>query len=128
MYRTVTLKTLIVTIGLMSLCLLVMPVILLSWPDNLSQPIALAAESDAGSSETAEAGARSEQKIEKAGFFYRGSHHAHAFHSPYWWLKCAYGLDNTEAAPVRKYHDFLCSLIEHNPPWARTAERVFSSV
>ena len=53
------------------------------------------------------------------GCFLRGSHHAHAFHSPYWWLKCAYGIDNTEAAPVKRYHDFLCHLIEHNPRWAR---------
>ena len=42
-----------------------------------------------------------EQKLERAGLFLRGSHHAHAFHSPYWWLKCAYGLDNTDAAPVQ---------------------------
>ena len=48
-----------------------------------------------------------EQKLERAGLFLRGSHHAHALHSPYWWLKCAYGLENTEAAPVKRYHDFL---------------------
>src|SRR5687767_11884507 len=69
-----------------------------------------------------------EQKLERAGCFLRGSHHAHAFHSPYWWLKCAYGLDNIEVAPVRRYHDFLCYLIEHNPAWARTAERVLNPV
>jgi SAM-dependent methyltransferase len=63
-----------------------------------------------------------ETKIERAGFFYRGSHRAHAFHSPYWWLKCAFGLDNTEAAPVKKYHDFLCMLIEKNPKWAQVSE------
>ena len=59
-----------------------------------------------------------ESKVERAGCFLRGSHHAHAFHSPYWWLKCAYGLDNPDAAPVKRYHDFLCHLIEHNPRWA----------
>src|SRR6476469_9211547 len=64
-----------------------------------------------------------EQKLERAGCFLRGSHHAHAFHSPYWWLKCAYGLDNPDAAPVKRYHDFLCHLIEHNPRWARVTER-----
>jgi len=69
-----------------------------------------------------------ESKLERAGFLLRGSHHAHAFHSPYWWLKCAYGLDNTEAAPVRRYHDFLCMLIERNPAWARTAERALNPV
>ena len=56
-----------------------------------------------------------EQKLERAGFFLRGSHHAHAFHSPYWWLKCAYGLDNTDAAPVKRYHDFLCTLHRAQP-------------
>ncbi len=30
--------------------------------------------------------------------------------------------------PVRKYHDFLCYLIEHNPAWARTAERALNPV
>ena len=69
-----------------------------------------------------------EQKIEKAGFFYRGSHHAHAFHSPYWWLKCAYGLENTDAKPVKKYHDFLCMLIEKQPSWAEPAERALNPV
>jgi SAM-dependent methyltransferase len=69
-----------------------------------------------------------EQKVERAGFFLRGSHHAHAFHSPYWWLKCAYGLDNTEAVPVKRYHDFLCMLIERNPRWARLAERALNPV
>ena len=39
-----------------------------------------------------------EEKMERAGFFLRGSHHAHAFHSPYWWLKCAYGLEIAEPA------------------------------
>jgi SAM-dependent methyltransferase len=69
-----------------------------------------------------------ETKLERAGLFLRGSHHAHAFHSPYWWLKCAYGVDNTDAAPVTRYHEFLCYLIEHNPRWATQAERVLNPV
>ena len=69
-----------------------------------------------------------ELKIERAGCLLRGSHHAHAFHSPYWWLKCAYGLDNPDAAPVKRYHDFLCHLIEHNPRWAAVTERALNPV
>jgi hypothetical protein len=69
-----------------------------------------------------------ESKMERAGFYLRGSHHAHAFHSPYWWLKCAYGLDNPDAAPVKRYHDFLCHLIEHNPRWAAVTERALNPV
>ncbi|MFM8237204.1 MAG: class I SAM-dependent methyltransferase [Actinomycetota bacterium] len=69
-----------------------------------------------------------EARVERAGFWLRGSHHAHALHSPYWWLKCAYGLDNPDAGPVRRYHDFLCACIERNPAWAATAERVLNPV
>jgi SAM-dependent methyltransferase len=68
-----------------------------------------------------------EQKLERAGTFLRGSHHAHALHSPYWWLKCAYGVDH-DVAPVRKYHDFLCWAIEHNPAWLATLERRLNPV
>src|SRR5204863_2760863 len=35
-----------------------------------------------------------EAKLESAGLWLRGSHPAHALHSPYWWLKCAVGVDN----------------------------------
>ena len=69
-----------------------------------------------------------EYKLERAGLFLRGSHHAHAFHSPYWWLKCVYGLDNPDAAPVKRYHQFLCDLIEHNPRWAQHTERALNPV
>jgi SAM-dependent methyltransferase len=69
-----------------------------------------------------------EHEIERAGFLLRGSHHAHAFHSPYWWLKCAYGLDHADAGPVRRYHDFLCRLIEQRPRWAEVTERVLNPV
>lgn len=54
-----------------------------------------------------------ERKVERAGCYLRGSHHAHAYHSPYWWLKNVYGLDNPQAKPVRAYHDFLVHCIEH---------------
>ena len=34
-------------------------------------------------------------KLRSAGFDVRGSHHAHALHSPYWWLKCAVAQQKT---------------------------------
>ena len=36
-----------------------------------------------------------------------GSHHAHALHSPYWWLKCVVGVRNDDAPLARVYHRFL---------------------
>jgi SAM-dependent methyltransferase len=69
-----------------------------------------------------------EAKLERAGTFLRGSHHAHALHTPYWWLKCWYGVGNDDAPPVRAYHDFLCRLIEHDTPWAARLERALDPV
>jgi SAM-dependent methyltransferase len=69
-----------------------------------------------------------EAKLERAGLYLRGSHHAHAYHSPYWWLKNVYGLDNPDAAPVRKYHDFLVWCIEHHDGAVAKAERWLNPV
>ncbi|MBV9042915.1 MAG: class I SAM-dependent methyltransferase, partial [Acidimicrobiia bacterium] len=33
-------------------------------------------------------------RMRAAGLEATGSHHAHALHSPYWWIKCAVGVDN----------------------------------
>ena len=46
-------------------------------------------------------------RLREAGLDVTGSHHAHALHSPYWWIKCAVGVDNDEAFPARLYHRFL---------------------
>ena len=35
-------------------------------------------------------------KLRAAGLDVAGSHHAHALHSPYWWLKCAVGVDDDD--------------------------------
>src|SRR3954451_21740111 len=43
----------------------------------------------------------------RAGLDGTGSHHAHALHSPYWWIKCAVGVDNDRALPARVNHRFL---------------------
>jgi len=69
-----------------------------------------------------------EQKLEAAGLWLRGSHHAHALHSPYWWLKCTFGLDNPGAWPVRKYHDFLTYQIVQQPKWLGTLDRALNPV
>lgn len=69
-----------------------------------------------------------ELKLERAGLIMKGSHHAHALHSPYWWLKCAYGIDNTEAFPVRKYHELLTYQIVKQPKWLDRLDRTLNPV
>jgi hypothetical protein len=53
-----------------------------------------------------------------------GTHHAHALHSPYWWLKCLFGTDNERATLPRLYHRMLVYDIMRRPWWTRTAERL----
>jgi SAM-dependent methyltransferase len=51
------------------------------------------------------------------------THHAHALHAPYWWLKCAVGVDR-DTAPVRAYHRLLVWDLVKRPWPTRTAERL----
>jgi SAM-dependent methyltransferase len=53
-------------------------------------------------------------------------HHAHALHSPYWWLRCAVGLRRPIETNrlVEAYHRFLCWEIEKQPPALKLAGRV----
>ena len=57
-----------------------------------------------------------------------GSHHAHALHSPYWWMRCLFGIENEAAVLPRLYHRLLVYDIMHRPWWTRTAERLLNPV
>jgi len=67
-------------------------------------------------------------KLRSAGFEVRGSHHAHALHSPYWWLKCAVGPTKNDHPLVEKYRKFLEWDIIEGPTSTRVAEKVLSPV
>lgn len=67
-------------------------------------------------------------KLRSAGLEVRGSHHAHALHSPYWWLKCAVGPTKNDHPLVAKYRKFLEWDIIEGPTSTRIAEKVLSPV
>jgi SAM-dependent methyltransferase len=67
-------------------------------------------------------------KLRAAGLRLAGSHHAHALHSPYWWLKCAVGVHDEDHPLVRRYRRFLEWDIVARPRVTRIAERVLSPV
>jgi SAM-dependent methyltransferase len=67
-------------------------------------------------------------RLYAAGFEVTGHHYAHALHSPYWWLKCAVGVRNDDALPVRLYHSFLVWDIMRRPPVVRALERALDPV
>jgi SAM-dependent methyltransferase len=62
-------------------------------------------------------------RLAAAGLVPGGSHHAHALHAPYWWLKCAVGPEK-ETRLVRAYHRFLVWDLTERPWLTRTAERL----
>ena len=70
-----------------------------------------------------------EARLEAAGLWLRGSHHAHALHSPYWWIKCAAGIDRVDRPWLeRRYHDLLVWQITDQPRWLGTLDRVLNPV
>ena len=65
-------------------------------------------------------------KLRSAGLEVTDSHHAHALHSPYWWLKCAVGPRNDDHSLVKKYREFLEWDIMNQPRSMQVAERALS--
>ena len=67
-------------------------------------------------------------KLRSAGFEVTGQHHAHALHSPYWWLRCAVGPKNETHRAVAAYRRLLEWDIIKRPRSMQVAERVLSPV
>ena len=63
-------------------------------------------------------------RLEAAGLEAYDRHHAHGLHAPYWWLKCAVGVENAEHPLVKRYHDLLVLEMTTNPLPVQLAERV----
>jgi SAM-dependent methyltransferase len=63
-------------------------------------------------------------KLTAAGLEYDGRAHVHGLHSPYWWLKCAVGVDDDQHPLVKAYHRLLVWDIMKRPLLTRLADRV----
>jgi SAM-dependent methyltransferase len=66
------------------------------------------------------------RRLTRTGLVPVGSHHAHALHSPYWWLRCLVGTDNETHPLVAVYHRLLVWDIVKGPKVTRWAERVLN--
>ncbi|BBY89518.1 MULTISPECIES: class I SAM-dependent methyltransferase [Mycolicibacterium] len=65
-------------------------------------------------------------KVEARGMRFIHTHHAHALHSPYWWIKCAVGVEKTQHPAVSAYHRLLVWDMMSAPALTRTAEAVLN--
>ncbi len=66
--------------------------------------------------------------VEAHGLTTTHRHHAHALHSPYWWIKCAVGVDRDQHPLVRAYHRLLVWDMMKAPAATRLAERALDPV
>jgi SAM-dependent methyltransferase len=55
-------------------------------------------------------------------------HHAHALHSPFWWLKCAVGVSNAEHPAVAAYHKLLVWDLMRRPKVTQLTEALLNPV
>ena len=67
-------------------------------------------------------------RLREAGLRRLGRHHAHALHSPYWWLRCAVGVAREDHPLVRAYHAVLVWDMTHPRSPLRLAERLLNPV
>jgi SAM-dependent methyltransferase len=67
------------------------------------------------------------ERLRRGGLDVTGTGYAHALHSPYWWLKCAIGLERDDHPLVRAYHRVLVWDIEQRPV-VSTVTRVADAV
>ena len=67
-----------------------------------------------------------EAKLSGSGLRVGGHHHAHALHSPYWWLKCAVGVSKDDHPLARAYHRVLVWDIMKKPALTRLADRALN--
>jgi SAM-dependent methyltransferase len=65
-------------------------------------------------------------KIAAHGLRFTHSHHAHALHSPFWWLKCAVGTSKSEHPAVVAYHRMLVWDMVSQPWLTRGAESLLN--
>jgi SAM-dependent methyltransferase len=61
-----------------------------------------------------------------AGYKIYDSHFEHGLHSPYWWLKCALGVDNDDISIVKLYHRLLVWDMMRRPLLTRTLEKLLA--
>ena len=65
-------------------------------------------------------------KIAGGGLVLTRAHHAHALHSPFWWLKCAVGVANSDHPAVAAYHKLLVWDLMRRPKVTQLAESVLN--
>ena len=67
-------------------------------------------------------------KVEGRGMRFTHREHAHSLHAPFWWLKCAVGVDKPDHPVVTAYHKLLVWDMMSRPWLTRQAEAALNPV
>jgi SAM-dependent methyltransferase len=65
-------------------------------------------------------------KLTRSGLAVSGRHHAHALHSPYWWVKCIVGVGNDNHPLASGFHKVLVWDIMRKPAVTQLADRALN--
>ena len=68
------------------------------------------------------------RRLTDAGLDVIGASHAHALHSPYWWVRCAVGPHNDDHPATRLYHRLLVWDMMARPRVTRVTEKLLNPV
>ena len=98
------------------------------WPEKVCWALSEAYHQVEGGHVRIYRGSELGRKLTSAGLRAAGRHHAHGLHSPYWWLKCAVGVDRGDHPLPRLYHRMLVWDMMRRPWLTRTAERALNPV
>ncbi|MDQ3940388.1 MAG: class I SAM-dependent methyltransferase [Actinomycetota bacterium] len=98
------------------------------WPERVCWALSERYRSSAGGHVRIYRARELEDKLSDKGLSPVSSHHAHSLHSPYWWLKCAVGVERTDARLPRIYHRFLVWQITTRPRPVDALERILNPV
>ena len=97
------------------------------WPEQICWLLSNQYHSAAGGHVRIFSRTELESKLQRADLYPFHHHYAHALHSPYWWLKCAVGVDR-DLPVTRAYHSFLVWDITKKPVVTRTLEKALDPV
>jgi SAM-dependent methyltransferase len=67
-------------------------------------------------------------KIASGGMVLTHAHHAHALHSPFWWLKCVVGVSKADHPAVTAYHKLLVWDLMRRPKITQLAESLLNPI
>lgn len=98
------------------------------WPERVCWLLSRDYHDDAGGHVRIYQEQQLRAELDAAGFAVWGRHHAHALHSPYWWLKCALGVHRENAGFPRLYHGLLEWQIRSAPTLLDTVEHALDPV